>query len=54
MEQQTITVTIKTKGETCELTDEQIKSWYEAAVKNIFNPEFGTPEIEVKVERKPY
>ena len=54
MEEQIITVTIKTKGETCNLTDEQIKAWYETAIKNIFNPEYGTPDIDVKVERKPY
>ncbi len=51
MEEQKITVTIKTSGEKCELTDEEIRKWYEENIAKLFNPEYGKPEIEVKVER---
>ena len=52
MEEQTITITIRTKGEKCVMTDAEIKEWYEENVKKIFNPAYGTPEISVKVERE--
>ncbi|MCR5273402.1 MAG: hypothetical protein K6E13_10555 [Lachnospiraceae bacterium] len=52
MEEQTIKITIKTKGEKCEMTTEEIKRWYEENVKKLFNPEYGTPEICVEVERQ--
>lgn len=52
MEEQIITVTIKTKGEKCELTTEEIRAWYEKHVAGLFNPAFGTPEITVDVVRK--
>jgi len=52
MEEQTITITVKTKGEKCELSTEEIREWYSANVAKLFNPEFGTPEISVEVERK--
>lgn len=51
MEKQTVTVTIRTKGEKCELTDSEIKAWYEKNIAALFNPEYGTPEITVKLER---
>ena len=51
MEKQIITVTIKTKGEKCEMSDEAIKAWYESNVAKLFNPEYGTPEISVDVKR---
>ncbi|MBS7262518.1 MAG: hypothetical protein KIG36_02800 [Eubacteriales bacterium] len=51
MEEQIITVTIKTRGEKCELTDAEIKAWYESHIAKLFNPEYGTPEITVKVVR---
>ena len=51
MEEQTITITVKTKGDRCVMTDEQIREWYEKSVASLFNPEYGTPVIDVKVER---
>lgn len=51
MEEQTVTVTIRTKGEKCEMSDEEIRAWYAAHVAALFNPAYGTPEIEVDVKR---
>ena len=53
MEQQIITITVKTEGETCEMTDEEIRAWYETHVAGLFNPAYGTPEITVEVKRIP-
>ncbi|MCR5467676.1 MAG: hypothetical protein K6F37_01835 [Lachnospiraceae bacterium] len=52
MEKQTITVTIKTQGENCEMTDAEIKKWYEEKIAGLFNPEYGTPEITVDLKRE--
>ncbi len=51
MEEQIITITVKTKGDICQMSDAQIREWYETNVAKIFNPEFGTPEISVDVKR---
>ncbi len=51
MEEQKITIEITTSGEKCELTDAEIKKWYETKVSSLFNKEYGTPVISVKVER---
>ena len=51
MEEQIITITVKTKGEKCEMTDAAIKAWYETHVAKLFDPAFGTPEISVAVKR---
>ena len=51
MEEQIITITVKTKGERCEMTDAQIKEVYETNIAGLFNPEYGKPEIEVEVKR---
>ncbi|MBQ7153796.1 MAG: hypothetical protein IJR83_07695 [Clostridia bacterium] len=51
MEEQIITVTITTEGEKCEMTDAQIKEWYEKNIAGLFNPAYGTPKIEVTVKR---
>ncbi len=51
MEEQIITVTIKTKGEKCELSDAEIKEWYESHIAKLFDPKFGTPEIKAEVKR---
>ncbi len=53
MEKQIINITIETEGETCEMTDKEIKAWYESHVAKLFNPEYGTPMIEVSVKRIP-
>ena len=50
-EEQTVTITVKTKGEVCEMSTNEIKAWYEEKVAGLFNPEFGTPEITVNVKR---
>ena len=51
MEEQVITVVIKTKGEKCELSDEEIRVWYEENIAKLFDPAYGTPEISVDVKR---
>ena len=51
MEEQIITITVKTKGEPCALSDDEIKAWYENHVAALFDPRWGTPEITVEVER---
>lgn len=51
MEEQLVTITIKTFGEKCQLTDEQIRRWYASAMRNAMNPACGTPEITVEVQR---
>lgn len=51
MEEQIVTVKIKTKGEACEMSDEEIRDWYASHIAKLFNPAYGTPEIEVKLER---
>ena len=52
MEEQVITITVKTKGEKCEMTSDEIVKWYETKVASLFNPAYGTPEIKVELERK--
>ena len=52
MEKQIVTITIKTKGDECQMKDAEIKAWYEEKVAGLFNPAYGTPEIDVKLERK--
>ena len=51
MEEQIITITVKTKGEVCEMSDSEIRRWYETNVAGLFNPEYGRPEITVDVKR---
>ena len=51
MEEQTITITVKTKGEECVMTDEEIREWYKNNVEKLFCKEYGTPEITVCVKR---
>ena len=51
METQIVTINVKTQGEVCELSTEEIKGWYKTNIAKLFNPEFGTPEIEVTVTR---
>ncbi len=52
MEEQIITVKIITKGEKCVMTDSEIRQWYGEKIAGLFNPEYGTPEITVNVERR--
>ena len=51
MEEQIITVTIRTKGDPCKLSDAEIKDWYENRIAALFDPKWGTPEITVDVKR---
>lgn len=51
MEEQIVTVKIKTKGEKCEMSDAEIRDWYASHIAKLFDPAYGTPEIEVKLER---
>ena len=53
MEEQIVTITVKTRGETCEMQDAEIKKWYEKSVAGLFDPAFGTPSISVEVRRLP-
>ena len=53
MEEQIVTVTIRTKGDVCELSDKEIREWYRAHVAKLFDPAFGTPEITVDLQRIP-
>ena len=52
MEEQIIKVTIRTMGEKCEMTDEEIKRWYRDNIDSLFDHRYGTPEIEIELERK--
>ena len=52
MEEQIITIKIKTKGDICEMSSEEIKKWYETNILKLFNQEYGRPEITVDVKRK--
>ncbi len=52
MEKQTITIQIQTEGETCQMSDEEIRAWYQTKVAGLFNPEYGTPKITVEVKRE--
>lgn len=52
-EQQTVTVTIRTWGKACELSDEQIATWYRDGIESLLDPNIGSHEITVSVERKP-
>ena len=52
MEKQIINIKIKTQGEKCEMSTDEIRAWYEEKIKGIFNSEYGTPEIEVEVKRE--
>ena len=51
MEEQIITVTIRTQGEKCEMRDEDILHWYESRIAGLFDPAYGTPQITVQLKR---
>lgn len=51
MEEQIITVEIRTKGEKCEMSDAAIAEWYKTHILGLFDPKYGTPEIDVRVKR---
>ena len=51
MEKQIITIKIITEGEKCVMEDKEIVDWYKEHVEAMFNPIYGTPKIDVKLER---
>ena len=51
-ETQTVTVTVQTEGEPCEMSDDEIRDWYEKNVASLFDPRWGTPKIAVEVKRR--
>ena len=51
MEKQKISIVITTEGDKCEMTTEEIKEWYENNLLKMFNLSYGTPSIDVNVER---
>ena len=51
MEKQIITIKIVTEGEKCVMQDKEIVDWYKEHVEAMFNPIYGTPKIDVKLER---
>lgn len=53
MEEQIITITVKTQGDSCELSDAEIKDWYMNKITALFDPRWGAPEITVDVKRRP-
>ena len=52
MEKQIINIKITTEGEKCEMSTNEIEKWYRENISTLFNPEYGTPEIEISVERE--
>ncbi len=52
MEEQIITIKIRTEGEKCEMSDAQIIEWYKKSIAGIFDTRYGTPQITVELERK--
>lgn len=51
MEKQIVTITVITEGENCEMCDKEIIDWYQSHVAGLFNPQYGTPKVSVKLER---
>ena len=52
MEENTIVITIKTAGEKCVMSDDELKNWYLENVKKLFTKQIGTPQIDVQVRYK--
>ena len=51
-EEQTVTVTIRTWGDKCELSDDEIREWYEDRIETLFEPNIGGHEIDVEISRR--
>ncbi len=51
MEQHIVTITVKTHGEDCEMSDAEILKWYKEKVDGLFDKTYGTPEITVDLKR---
>ena len=52
-EEHIVIITIRTWGDACELSNGEIKEWYEDRIEKLFDPNIGGHEVTVKVERKP-
>ena len=52
-EEQTVSVTIRTRGEACEMTDEEIAEWYRNAIDSLLDPHIGEHEVSVRLTRRP-
>ena len=51
-EEQVVTITVRTRGDVCDLTDEQITAWYREHVDALLDPTIGRHEITVSVSRR--
>ena len=52
MEEQTVTVTIRTLGEPCELSDAEILTWYRDRIEALLDPAIGTHSVDVALSRR--
>jgi hypothetical protein len=52
MEKQTVTITVITEGEKCEMADREIVDWYREHVAGLFDPAYGMPQISVTLRRE--
>ena len=51
MEEQIVTIKVVTTGEICEMSNDEIIEWYQTNIVKLFNPDYGTPQITVNLER---
>ena len=51
METQVVTITVITRGQKCEMNDNEIINWYQTNVSGLFNQEYGKPRITVSLNR---
>ena len=51
MEEQVVTVTVRTWGKPCELSDEQIIAWYREQMEKLLDPDIGGHDVTVSVQR---
>ena len=51
MEEQIVTIKVVTTGEICEMSNDEIIEWYQTNIGKLFNPDYGTPQITVNLER---
>lgn len=51
MEKQIVSITVITEGDKCEMSDHEIVNWYQTHIASLFNPQYGTPQISVTLER---
>ena len=51
MEEQIVTIKVVTTGEICEMSNDEIIEWYQTNIGKLFNPDYGTLQITVNLER---